>query len=87
MANTKERRVRITGGMSEFVGRTGTAKWKEMGMWRVFLDEPVNVPGTSTQYPNWRRKLHTSVEALASDARLARLCSALKEMRPRENTP
>ncbi len=24
--------------------------------------EPVNVPGTSRQYPNWRRKLHLTVE-------------------------
>ncbi|HEY0393044.1 MAG TPA: 4-alpha-glucanotransferase [Candidatus Elarobacter sp.] len=45
--------------------------------------EPVNVPGTSVQYPNWRRKLATGVEALASDARLTRLCAALSEIRPR----
>ncbi|HYW52887.1 MAG TPA: 4-alpha-glucanotransferase [Dongiaceae bacterium] len=44
---------------------------------------PVNVPGTSTEYPNWRRKLGTSVEALASDPRLARLCTALSDLRPR----
>ena len=48
--------------------------------------EPVNVPGTSTEYPNWRRKLATSVEALASDQRLERLCTALSELRPR-STP
>ncbi|HEY0613683.1 MAG TPA: 4-alpha-glucanotransferase, partial [Candidatus Elarobacter sp.] len=45
--------------------------------------EPVNVPGTSMEYPNWRRKLGTAVEALASDARLTRLCTALNELRPR----
>ena len=44
---------------------------------------PVNVPGTSTEYPNWRRKLATSVEALASDPRLTRLCMTLRELRPR----
>jgi glycogen operon protein len=44
---------------------------------------PVNVPGTSTEYPNWRRKLATSVEALASDPRLDRLCTTLRELRPR----
>jgi 4-alpha-glucanotransferase len=44
---------------------------------------PVNVPGTSTQYPNWRRKLSTGVGALASDERLRRLCTALNELRPR----
>ncbi|MDQ6941238.1 MAG: 4-alpha-glucanotransferase [Candidatus Eremiobacteraeota bacterium] len=44
---------------------------------------PVNVPGTSTQYPNWRRKLGTAVDALASDDRLRRLCTVLAELRPR----
>ena len=44
---------------------------------------PVNVPGTSTQYPNWRRKLGTDIDALASDERLTRLCSALSQIRPR----
>lgn len=44
---------------------------------------PVNVPGTSTQYPNWRRKLGMDVDALASDDRLSRLCTVLRELRPR----
>jgi 4-alpha-glucanotransferase len=34
------------------------------------------------QYPNWRRKLGTDVDALASDDRLARLCAALNDIRP-----
>jgi 4-alpha-glucanotransferase len=46
---------------------------------------PVNVPGTSHQYPNWRRKLSTAVEALADDLRLARLCTAFNEIRPRKH--
>ena len=29
---------------------------------------PVNIPGTSDEYPNWRRKLSVTVEALFSDA-------------------
>lgn len=44
---------------------------------------PVNVPGTSAQYPNWRRKLATDLDALASDERLTKLCTALNEIRPR----
>jgi glycogen operon protein len=44
---------------------------------------PVNVPGTSTEYPNWRRKLGIDLDALASDERLVKLCSALTEIRPR----
>jgi 4-alpha-glucanotransferase len=44
---------------------------------------PVNIPGTSTQYPNWRRKLSTDLAALATDDRLLRLCTTLNELRPR----
>jgi 4-alpha-glucanotransferase len=44
---------------------------------------PVNIPGTSTQYPNWRRKLSTDLAALATDDRLTRLCTTLAELRPR----
>ena len=44
---------------------------------------PVNIPGTSDEYPNWRRKLHAGIEAIASDERFDRLCSALRELRPR----
>ncbi len=47
---------------------------------------PVNVPGTSSQYPNWRRKLSTDLDALASDPRLTRLCTELQQLRPRERT-
>lgn len=46
---------------------------------------PVNVPGTSMEYPNWRRKLSTDVESLPSDARFASLCRALSEIRPRRS--
>ncbi|MBV8579097.1 MAG: 4-alpha-glucanotransferase [Candidatus Eremiobacteraeota bacterium] len=45
--------------------------------------EPVNVPGTSTQYPNWRRKLATDLAALPADPRLTRLCTTLTAIRPR----
>lgn len=44
------KRVRITGGMSEFIGRTGTiVDTEKLGRheplyYRVRLDQPVNVP-------------------------------------------
>lgn len=45
--------------------------------------EPANVPGTASEYPNWRRKLGTDIESLAGDPRVARLCAAFTELRPR----
>jgi hypothetical protein len=51
MSNSNSRigkRVRITGGMSEFVGRTGVIvdleKHGSQRLYRVELDEPLNVP-------------------------------------------
>jgi hypothetical protein len=38
-------RVKITGGMKEFIGKTGRVQAKEDGMWRVILDSPVEIPG------------------------------------------
>ncbi len=47
------------------------------------MTEPVNVPGTSTEYPNWQRKVTASIEEMAarSDlrARLAEINSARQE--------
>jgi glycogen operon protein len=45
--------------------------------------EPVNVPGTSTTYPNWRRKLSLDFEAIARDSRFGDVCAALRSERPR----
>jgi hypothetical protein len=42
-------RVKVTGGMREFVGKTGTVVGVEQDgrttMYRVRMDEPVEVPG------------------------------------------
>ncbi|MDE2571764.1 MAG: 4-alpha-glucanotransferase, partial [bacterium] len=39
--------------------------------------EPVNVPGTTTAHPNWRRKLPKTLAEIASDPRLATLSQLL----------
>lgn len=41
------------------------------------LEEPVNVPGTSYQYPNWQRKLAVPLEILFSDERVQSLLRAI----------
>lgn len=41
------------------------------------LEEPVNVPGTSYQYPNWQRKLAVPLEMLFSDERVQSLLRAI----------
>lgn len=41
------------------------------------LDEPVNVPGTSYQYPNWQRKLAVPLEMLFAEDRVQALLHAI----------
>jgi 4-alpha-glucanotransferase len=41
------------------------------------LEEPVNVPGTSYQYPNWQRKLAVPLELLFSEERVQSLLRAI----------
>jgi len=43
-------RVKILGGMSEFVGKTGTIQGKEGNTYRVKLDTPVEVSGVGKVY-------------------------------------
>jgi 4-alpha-glucanotransferase len=42
---------------------------------------PVNIPGTSYQYKNWRRKLSTSLEAMFADAGVNKLIKDLDKRR------
>lgn len=48
----------------------------------------VNIPGTNeSQFPNWRRKLGVTLEALAGDARLLSLSEVLRRARPSDAAP
>jgi len=46
------------------------------------LDQ-VNVPGTTDQHPNWRRKLPLELERWPADERFPALCAAIEAERPR----
>ncbi|OOH89025.1 4-alpha-glucanotransferase [Pasteurellaceae bacterium 15-036681] len=43
--------------------------------------EPVNIPGTSTEYPNWRRKLSKTVEEIFADKQIQRLLETIEKKR------
>ncbi|MGA9618229.1 MAG: 4-alpha-glucanotransferase, partial [Serratia proteamaculans] len=45
------------------------------------MAEPVNIPGTSYQYKNWRRKLSTSLEAIFADEEVNKLLKDLDKRR------
>jgi (1->4)-alpha-D-glucan 1-alpha-D-glucosylmutase len=47
------------------------------------VPDQVNVPGTTDQYPNWRRKLPLELERWPGDERFPALCMAIEAHRPR----
>lgn len=47
----------------------------------IDMAEPVNIPGTSYQYKNWRRKLSTSLEKMFADDGVNRLIKDLDKRR------
>ncbi len=46
------------------------------------LEEQVNLPGTTDEHPNWRRKLPLRLDELLQDQRLQAVLAALREERP-----
>lgn len=44
--------------------------------------EPVNVPGTVTEHPNWRRKLPDTIDHIFDDAAVVQRLNVLREERP-----
>ena len=46
--------------------------------------DPVNVPSTNHEYPNWQRKLAVPVDALPAHPIFAAIVRALREERPRK---
>ncbi|OTA19445.1 4-alpha-glucanotransferase [Xenorhabdus beddingii] len=45
------------------------------------MEKPVNIPGTTDEYPNWRRKLTTTLEAMFADAHINQLLQEVREAR------
>ena len=45
------------------------------------MTQPVNIPGTSTEYPNWRRKLTQSIEQWSQNANIHQLFTDISQRR------
>jgi 4-alpha-glucanotransferase len=45
------------------------------------MEQPVNVPGTSDEYPNWRRKLSCELEQWTTETHIQQLLTALTAAR------
>ncbi len=62
-----------------FSGRRGRCSRSRRSRTRSAIAEQVNVPGTTWEHPNWRRRLQTDLAAIASDERFAAVCGALRD--------
>jgi 4-alpha-glucanotransferase len=67
----------------EFLARTASALALAQLDDVIQEREPVNVPGTSDEYPNWRRRLSVPVENLASDVNWQAIVERLRGARQR----
>jgi 4-alpha-glucanotransferase len=47
----------------------------------MLINKPVNIPGTSDEYPNWRRKLLLSTGELFGTKEIKKLCKELSDLR------
>ncbi|MDF7679437.1 4-alpha-glucanotransferase [Enterobacteriaceae bacterium ESL0689] len=45
------------------------------------MTDPINIPGTSNQYPNWRRKLMMTLEQMFADKQINKLINELNQRR------
>lgn len=69
-------------GMQRFIADSGSALLGLQPEDWLDMERPVNVPGTTDQYPNWRRKLTVTLEAMFADDRVNRL---IKDIHRRRN--
>ena len=44
--------------------------------------EQANMPGTTEEHPNWKRKLPETLEMIAASERVRRLAAVLTKIRP-----
>ena len=47
----------------------------------MLINKPVNIPGTSDEYPNWRRKLETSSSELFKKPDIQKFCKEITDLR------
>ncbi|MEH8044176.1 4-alpha-glucanotransferase [Gallibacterium anatis] len=49
----------------------------------INMSDPVNIPGTSTQYPNWRRRLSQNITEIFNDPEILQLLQQINASRKR----
>ena len=73
-------------GMLRYIADSGSALLGLQPEDWLDMEQPVNVPGTVDQYPNWRRKLSHTLEEMFSDERVNQLIKDLDRRRKAEGS-
>lgn len=68
-------------GMQRFIADSSSALLGLQPEDWLDMEKPVNVPGTTDEYPNWRRKLSMTLEAMFAEPRINRLLKDLNRRR------
>lgn len=65
--------TQLSRGVQRYLADSRSALlWLQLEDW-LDMATPVNIPGTTREYPNWRRKLSRTVTSIFSDRHLERL--------------
>ncbi|MEG9532101.1 4-alpha-glucanotransferase [Mannheimia indoligenes] len=73
--------VKFTHQLQRYVAHTNSALFGTQPEDWLNMLEPVNIPGTSTEYPNWRRKLSASTEQIFANPDIQKLLTDINTIR------
>jgi 4-alpha-glucanotransferase len=71
----------ITDGLHLYLARTASALAVLQIEDLIGMVDPVNVPGTNTEYPNWRRKITASIEDVFNEEGVVAILAQLNQVR------
>ena len=71
----------LNGGLQRYLAGSASALLGLQPEDWLDMDLPVNVPGTNTEYPNWRRKLTRTLEEMFGDEHIDALLADLSKRR------
>lgn len=73
--------VKFTHQLQRYVAHTDSALFGTQPEDWLNMLEPVNIPGTSTEYPNWRRKLSATTEQIFANKDIQQLLRDINNIR------
>ncbi|AGI33390.1 TPA: 4-alpha-glucanotransferase [Mannheimia haemolytica] len=73
--------IKFTHQLQRYVAHTHSALFGTQPEDWLNMLEPVNIPGTSTEYPNWRRKLSATTEQIFANKDIQQLLKDINEIR------